>query len=550
VDAVKRWVDLLPAAPALYLATLFVGCVVTRLTYPFDLEWMEGGMLAHAWRLERGLPLYGPPSPQWIPYVYPPGFSAVLAALPGPVDYPLGRGISWVGTLAACAAMVRLAWRRGRSWALGLVFAGLYLGTFRASGGFLDLVRPDALAMGLGAWAMALALDGRRGTEVAGGLLLAAAYLVKHNLAGFGVPLALGLWAWRGWRVAWRFGLAAAGPALLLTAVLQWRSGGGFLTYLVQVPRSHDFTDIRALPGTQGELGHWLGPALIASGLMLAAAAPRRFEAVHPAVAWAGAGLGGTLIASWAVLQPDVPGNATPHISVMAATFFSLGAALCAAAVAGLTAMMERRVDGPWWCAFGVWFTAITLGSVMRAHQGGFLNVLMPVHWVILATCAVTLGLVRHHHGHVLTWLGTALVAAAQGVWLGAMTDFEQVTPTDEDRKKGERVVQVVSRRCDGPIWSPHAAWLPVQAGQAPSLPLIALWDVDHRDGPLHDEVAEVESAIAAAHFACVVSFGRHPPGYGVSDTYRQVHTFRFRGRALRPKTGWKVYARSLWVPK
>jgi len=546
----KRWVDLIPAAPALYLAVLFVGCVVARLTYPFDLEWMEGGMLAHAWRLERGLPLYSFPDHQWIPYVYPPGYSSVLAALPGPVDYPVGRGISWVGTLAACGAMVHVAWRLGRSWALGLVFAAIYLGTFRASGGFLDLVRPDALAVGLGAWAIALTLDGRRGTEVAGGLLLCASYLVKHNLAGFGVPLALGLWAWRGWRTALRFGIASAGPALLFTGLLQWRSGGGFLTYLVEVPRSHPMVGARFMPGTQGELGHWLGPALVTSGVALWLAAPRRFQAVHPAVAWIAGAAGGAAAAWWSVQQPAVPGAATPHVSVMAATFFSLGAALTSAVVAALAGAVERRVDGPWWTGFGLLFTGIALGSVMRAHNGGFINVLIPIHWVILAMCAVILGRLRHHHGHVATWVLTALLATAQAGWLASLVDFERVTPTEEDRTKGERVVKVVSERCDGPIFSPYAAWLPVQAGQDPSLHLIALWDVQHKDGPLYGGVANVKKAVADRYYACVVELGRKPLQYGIPAHYEKGHTFRFKGRALRPKTGWPVYVRSLWVPK
>src|SRR5262245_21490265 len=52
-----------------------------RAAHPFDLEWMEGGMLAHAWRIQHGLPLYDAPAAEFVPYLYPPGYAAVLAAL-------------------------------------------------------------------------------------------------------------------------------------------------------------------------------------------------------------------------------------------------------------------------------------------------------------------------------------------------------------------------------------------------------------------------------------------------------------------------------------
>ena len=40
-----------------------------RIGYPFDLEWMEGAMLIHVWRMQRGLPIYVEPSLDFIPFV-------------------------------------------------------------------------------------------------------------------------------------------------------------------------------------------------------------------------------------------------------------------------------------------------------------------------------------------------------------------------------------------------------------------------------------------------------------------------------------------------
>src|SRR5690606_38528222 len=97
----------------------------------------------------------------------------------------------------------------------------------------------------------------------AGGLLFLA-FLAKHNVAAFGVPVALGLWAWRGWRAALTFGLAAAVPGLLFTLAMQIGTDGNFLRYVVDVPRSHPVVWARAVPGTVRETGHAL-PVLSAA---------------------------------------------------------------------------------------------------------------------------------------------------------------------------------------------------------------------------------------------------------------------------------------------
>ena len=112
-----------PVAAAVLLLLLLAAVWVARIPYPFDLEWMEGGMLAHAWRLDQGLPLYVAPNPDFVPYIYPPGYSAVLAVL-GKVfglSPALGRVVSLFGTLAAAAAVPFVVTRHTARPVSGLV---------------------------------------------------------------------------------------------------------------------------------------------------------------------------------------------------------------------------------------------------------------------------------------------------------------------------------------------------------------------------------------------------------------------------------------------
>ena len=245
-----------PWAPVVLLVGLLVWLWLSRMAYPFDLEWMEGGMLAHAWQLVEGRPLYPEPNPDFVPYVYPPGYSATLAALGSVVGLSmgLGRAVSIVCSLLAAAALWVGVTRHGGSRLDGGLAAGVYLGCYVSSGAFYDLVRPDAMAVALFAWSVVAALERHRWAPMCSGLLLAAAFVCKHNLAAFGPAMALAL-ALRSRRDAAIFALAAAGPALALTALWQWSSSGRYLQYLLEVPGSHPKYWVRAAFWMPRELG-------------------------------------------------------------------------------------------------------------------------------------------------------------------------------------------------------------------------------------------------------------------------------------------------------
>ena len=59
------------ALPGAAQLGLLLYTVARRVAYPYDLEWMEGGMLVHAWRLMHGETIYPPPSVDfkipWLP---------------------------------------------------------------------------------------------------------------------------------------------------------------------------------------------------------------------------------------------------------------------------------------------------------------------------------------------------------------------------------------------------------------------------------------------------------------------------------------------------
>jgi hypothetical protein len=225
---------------AVGICILLYRTIAPRLAYPYDLEWMEGGMLLHGQRVAEGLPLYVEPSLDFIPFIYTPLYPWILGAL-GQVtalDYSIGRTVSVLGIAAAAAALVVALRRERGTWAEGLAAAALFLSCYPDSGAFFDLVRNDGLLMGLIAWSLVLI---RREHLRVGGLLLVAAFATKHTAALFGLPALIWLWRTQGRARAIQFALWSVVPALALTIGLTVHSGGRFLTYVLGVPSVHPF---------------------------------------------------------------------------------------------------------------------------------------------------------------------------------------------------------------------------------------------------------------------------------------------------------------------
>jgi hypothetical protein len=548
--------DAAVAVAGLWVAFAVAQTWGARLRHPYDLEWMEGGMLAHAWRLQHGLPLYPDPGPDWMPYVYPPGYAALLAAagrLTG-LDYPVGRALSIAGVTAAAAAIAVAVRRQGGSLALGVAVAAVFLGCYPASGAFYDLVRNDGVAVGLLAWAIVVGLQPNGRAPERAGLLLAAAFAVKHHSAAYGLPLALGIWARDGWRAAARFTAAAAVPAGLFTLAAEFATDGRFLAWILGVPASHPMVGDRLFPGALIEAGGWLLPAAATCALALALPLPRAARAVSVAL--------GAAAAAAVTLAPVPKGIPTSAPWAAAAMGFAVG--LGGAAAAARLVADGRTPRWTWVYGAGVGAVAWITAGLMRAHHGGFVNVWIPLHWAIALGFGVSVVALRRRFPGPVAHGTTAALLAAQLLWLGQRGELDRLRPTAADVAAGDAVVAQVRDGCgDGPVLSPWAPWIAVQAGHAPSWHLIALWDVDHPGSPFTAHRASLKQAFAEHRWACVVDGGNGQLGFGAEASYPVSTRFRLpvpapgaspddraaAKAALLPKTGWRVRPTALRTP-
>ncbi len=246
----------------------------SRVGFPLDLEWMEGGMLVHARRIADGQPIYVKPSLDFIPFLYTPLYPAVLAGLSKlvPLGYVLGRALSICAFLGALAAVVFLAGREGRGQGrlaraatalVGVAGAGAVAAGFEFTGAFYDLARSDSLLLVLEAAALALAFAGRGIPSAAGaGVVIALAFFTKQTASLVGVGLGLGLLV-ASWRRGLAYGAAAAVTLALGLLILARSSGGWFWTYIFELHQSHPFR-WDTLPHTPGEIARHEPAVLLA----------------------------------------------------------------------------------------------------------------------------------------------------------------------------------------------------------------------------------------------------------------------------------------------
>lgn len=213
-----------------------------HICYPFELEWMEGGMLDHVQQLLNSKPLYAPPALDFTAFSYTPLWFYLNAGMAGlfGLSFGLLRTLSVVATLATLLLIGRWVQLETGSRRAGAAAAALYLATWPVSGRWFDLARVDALFLLL-LLAGLLLLRRREGpaAAAAAALLLALAFFCKQTALIIVLPILLWALIFRPAPQRWLL------PAcfLLLIGAGIWSldrlSGGWFSYYVFYLPRQH-----------------------------------------------------------------------------------------------------------------------------------------------------------------------------------------------------------------------------------------------------------------------------------------------------------------------
>ena len=491
---------LVGAAAGLYhlglLYTIFLG----RMGYPLDVEWMEGGMLCHSLRLMEGLPLYAPPSADFISYLYTPFYPLLLAGLGKVVglSYTLGRVVSVLAFTGCLALLFRAVQRQtGGGWpgALwGLCGAGLAASSFNHTYGWFDLVRSDSLYLLLvTAFLYLLIFHARRSylALIAAGVLAGLAFLTKQTASMFiifsGAAFLIICWRRLPLYVA-VVGLVAGGT------VLAWNhaSDGWFWKYIYEMHQGHDLYWDRIWPVTEKKLLEFFPVVGGVLGLWLLAAP----------VAW--------------ILRRKINGR----------TLYWFMVALCGIAISAVGYATQ-------WASFNAFIPGLLFPGAFAALAAGDLT--------------------RKVAGPGS--LPRSILACLTGLLLGGALSWQLYTqryetashlPDERDRRTGSELIRRV-QAIPGQVLMPYHPFYPYLAGKRPSYPQMGINDVT-RAG--YDFPADIIQRVERRYYAAIIldnpPAGRYDFLFG---QYKLGHYFPWK-TVPRPITGYKVKPTYLFVPK
>lgn len=222
----------------------FLYIALSRFTTPFELEWMEGGMIAHALRLREGLPIYAPPSLDFVPFFYTPGYPTFLYLLDMiglDLSFWQARAVSLASTIGTFSLIFYTVQRESKSLSLATLGVGFYAAFFRTSGAFYDLARPDAMMIFLVTSTLCTVYYSQRTRSViCAAILMSLAFFTKQTAAVF-FPIMAGWLLWHKTREGLIFTLLTFSLCTIGVMSLDQQTDGAFWSYIFEGHQGHIF---------------------------------------------------------------------------------------------------------------------------------------------------------------------------------------------------------------------------------------------------------------------------------------------------------------------
>ncbi len=241
---VQKWLRVLTVAISLFVILLFLVTALRRLRFPYELSQLEGYNFIEALRAFHGQTLYPRPSIEFIPYMYPPVYFYICAALGRLMGMSIQtmRVTSILSTLGGFAAIYGLVFSEVRKHMPAIAAAGLYAGCYTVCAEWFDVGRLDSLFILL----VILSLYATRRLYPA---IAAAMWILTFQTKQSILPVAV-LMLCSNWRDVRRtvIGLAtfvagAAGSVLWLNHMTQ----GWYNFYVFAVPQANSDIKLRTL---------------------------------------------------------------------------------------------------------------------------------------------------------------------------------------------------------------------------------------------------------------------------------------------------------------
>ena len=147
LGVIERLFRILIASTSILLMLLFIVTALRRVQYPYELKQLEGYMFLSTLRAYNGQSIYPRPSLAFVPYMYPPVYYYVAAALGKVMGMTIStlRTVSILSTLGSFAMIYLLVWREAKRFLPAIVAVGIYAGCYPLCQNWFDEGRLDSL---------------------------------------------------------------------------------------------------------------------------------------------------------------------------------------------------------------------------------------------------------------------------------------------------------------------------------------------------------------------------------------------------------------------
>jgi 4-amino-4-deoxy-L-arabinose transferase-like glycosyltransferase len=231
------WIALVPV---LFILA-FIVTALLRIGFPYLLTWMEGPAMDHIYRILEGQSMYGPPSIEFTPFLYPPLFyyvSALFMKLFG-AGLLIPRLISLFSTIIVFVLIWRLVkWETGSGF-YGLVGAGFFAGINPLVRSYLDQSRIDALFIMLLLLGFYILRTGHHKYSLyLSAAVFCLALFTKQQALPVVILIAVALLS-ENFKNCFKFSVTFVALTLAAFAFFQWKSSGWFLFYVFKLPKAH-----------------------------------------------------------------------------------------------------------------------------------------------------------------------------------------------------------------------------------------------------------------------------------------------------------------------
>ena len=224
----------------LFIITFIIMSII-RMSYPFELEWMEGGSVEHTQRVMNGDGIYVEPGIEFIPYIYTPFYyyiSAMFCGIFGVGLFPL-RLVSTLSALLTGIFIFLLLKKETDDLFSSIISTGLFFGFYVIGGAWYDLARVDSLFILLFIISIYLLRQKKNNWYyILSAVFAFLSYFTKQSTLLFAlfIMIYLILYERKGF---WIYSLIFVGLVLVSTIIFNYSTSGWYYFWNYELPAAH-----------------------------------------------------------------------------------------------------------------------------------------------------------------------------------------------------------------------------------------------------------------------------------------------------------------------